>query len=123
MPDNKFNFEAVDQLHAAANAAQGYGVTPQAATDALQSEVASGVPAAAGMHDPTYTAGLAKQQSDAYVRAQSPPVRSFVAAGGPAKAAAVSDSYTSLARIGDLSRMFGLSALRGVEQGGLDVAG
>jgi hypothetical protein len=87
------------QEKAAINQAQGDAVSPQAAIDAIRIAPEAQVPPDVGMQDPEPLVAQARQRQNTSHLEASPPLTSFVASS-PAKAAAVSDDYGSLAKIG-----------------------
>jgi len=103
MADNDVDVAGIMGAHAAGNAAAGYGVTPQAAVDAIHSAPLSGIPPQTGMHDAPFGIGLAQQATNSATLKASPPLTSFVASD-PAKATAVGDDYAHLANVGWLAQ-------------------
>lgn len=99
MTDYSKLFADHDASQAGANSIGVTGISPQAAVDAHANAPLTGVPPALGMLDPTGGSQLATQRRNTATLNASPPLTSFVASD-PAKAAAVSDDYTSLAGIG-----------------------
>lgn len=99
MADDWAGFEAQRRQQAgAASIAAGANVPPQAAIQATQAAPLSGIPAAAGMHNPEMTSGLATQTQTTGALQASPALQSFTGAS-QANAAAAKPDYSALANM------------------------